>query len=407
MHGIGHSDPNCPIFEAALDKFLDELSSDPNLSTSGLYARFPSRAAELDRVLDIARHEVSLEDSEMLPPLVELHASRPQPPGRSQPHSAEGASETLELPTRLGPYELLELIGDGGMGRVFRGVRHKPIKREVAVKIIRHELVGWATVARFRHEQLSLAKMNHPNVASVLDSGTTADGRPYFAMELVDGQSITEFCQSKQLLLNERLELYLSVCKGIQHSHQQGVVHRDIKPGNVLVSDPDSEPVPKVIDFGLAATLTGDEAHGTLPTPLAQIAGTLPYMSPEQASSPTNGVDTRSDIFALGVLLFELLTQETPLAGEISPELPLDENLRLVRLQQPVRPSDRLRQPRNARQLLGELDAICVKAMARNPNHRYQTVAALIEAVENFLGERRVIASPLDPGYLRSSSLPS
>ena len=213
--------------------------------------------------------------------------------------------------------------------------QQEPIPREVAVKIVKPDLVGRELVSRFHNERRSLAKMSHPHVATVLDGGTTADGRPYLVMELVDGLGVTDFCQQYGVGIQGRLQLFLKVCAGVQHAHQKGIIHRDIKPSNILVAEIDGTPVPKVIDFGLAKVLADNEPEQEQPlasshTQFGQILGTLQYMSPEQASLQADRVDIRSDVFALGILLFELLTGSTPLADQLPAQIPIDERLRRV-----------------------------------------------------------------------------
>ena len=213
----------------------------------------------------------------------------------------------------VGPYKLLARIGEGGMGVVYMAEQTSPIRRKVAVKIIKPGMDSRQVIARFEAERQALAMMDHPNIARVLDAGSTATGRPYFVMELVKGVPITEYCDEARLSPRERLELLIPVCQAIQHAHQKGIIHRDIKPSNVLVSLYDGRPVPKVIDFGVAKAIDQRLTERTLFTQYGAIVGTLEYMSPEQAENSALDVDTRTDIYALGVLLYELLTGTTPL----------------------------------------------------------------------------------------------
>ncbi|MCE9529202.1 MAG: serine/threonine protein kinase, partial [Planctomycetales bacterium] len=220
--------------------------------------------------------------------------------------------------TQIGPYKLLQQIGEGGMGVVYMAEQTEPVKRRVALKIIKPGMDTRQVIARFEAERQALSLMDHPNIAKVLDAGTTGEpgsvssGRPYFVMELVKGQPITQYCDEKHLTPRQRLELLLPVCQAIQHAHQKGIIHRDIKPTNILVAEYDQQPVPKVIDFGVAKATSQTLTEKTMFTGLGQIVGTLEYMSPEQAKVNQRDIDTRSDIYSLGVLLYELLTGSTP-----------------------------------------------------------------------------------------------
>ena len=216
----------------------------------------------------------------------------------------------------VGPYKLLQQIGEGGMGAVFMAEQQHPVRRMVALKIIKEGMDSRQVIARFEAERQALALMDHPNIAKVLDAGTTGGGRPYFVMELVKGVPITKFCDDNQLSTRQRLELFLHVCAAIQHAHQKGIVHRDIKPSNVLVASHDGKPVVKVIDFGVAKAIVEQLTDKTTYTQFARLIGTPLYMSPEQAGESGLDIDTRSDIYSLGVLLYELLTGTTPFDKE-------------------------------------------------------------------------------------------
>jgi eukaryotic-like serine/threonine-protein kinase len=243
--------------------------------------------------------------------------------------------------SQIGPFRLVEQIGDGGFGVVFMAEQQQPIRRKVAVKILKPGMDSDQVVARFEAERQALALMEHENIARVFDAGETASGRPYFVMELVNGIPITQYCDERRLSLRERLELFVPVCRAVQHAHQKGVVHRDLKPGNVLVVACDRKPVPKVIDFGVAKALGQQLTQRTLITNVGGLIGTLEYMSPEQAEFNALDIDTRADLYSLGVLLYELLTGTTPLTHERLKQSAVTEVLRLIREEDPPRPSVR------------------------------------------------------------------
>ena len=234
--------------------------------------------------------------------------------------SMPGVSE--QLGTSIGPYKLLQIIGEGGMGTVYMAEQKRPVKRRIALKIIKPGMDTKSVIARFEAERQALAMMDHPNIAKVLEAGSTDNGRPYFVMELVKGVTLTEFCDRNELSTEQRLRLFRKVCDAVQHAHQKGIIHRDLKPSNVMVTLADGEPVVKVIDFGVAKATNQELTERTLFTDFGQMIGTPQYMSPEQAEMSCLDVDTRSDVYSLGVLLYELLTGTTPL-----------ENMRLRRRQ--------------------------------------------------------------------------
>ncbi len=292
------------------------------------------------------------------------------------------AHDPVEVPgTVIGAYKLLEEIGEGGFGVVFLAEQTQPVRRKVAVKILKPGMDTRQVVARFEAERQALAIMDHPNIAKVLDGGATASGRPFFVMELVKGVPITEFCDQNHLTPRQRLELFIPVCQAVQHAHHKGIVHRDLKPSNVLVSRHDTTPVVKVIDFGVAKALGHELTDKTLFTGLATMIGTPLYMSPEQAGMSDLDVDTRSDIYSLGVLLYELLTGTTPFTKERFREAAHDEIRRIIREEEPPKPSTRLSESTNSipsisaqRQMepakltklvRGELDWIVMKALKK------------------------------------------
>jgi eukaryotic-like serine/threonine-protein kinase len=315
----------------------------------------------------------------------------------------------------LGPYKLLQVIGEGGMGVVYMAEQEKPVRRRVALKIIKPGMDSKQVIARFEAERQALALMDHQNIARVLDVGTTAMGRPFFVMELVHGVSITEYCNQCRLTTRERLELFIPVCQAIQHAHQNGIIHRDIKPSNVLVTLYDGRPVPKVIDFGVAKAIEQQLTERTMFTQYGTIVGTIEYMSPEQAETSALGVDTRSDIYSLGVLLYELLTGTTPLERAKMVGLAYSDILRRIREEEPPRPSSRLRgskdtlpmisaqrqaEPARLTKLLrGELDWIVMKALEKDRSRRYETPSGLGYDIRRYLDGDLVEACPPSTTY--------
>src|SRR6516162_3225963 len=263
--------------------------------------------------------------------------------GGGEKQDATGDQPLAERPgTVLGPYKLLEQIGEGGFGVVFMAEQHKPVRRKVALKVLKPGMDTRQVVARFEAERQALALMDHPNIAHVFDGGETAGGRPYFVMELVRGIPITAFCDRSLLPIRQRLELFVSVCQAVQHAHQKGIIHRDIKPSNVLVALYDGRPVPKVIDFGVAKATGQQLTEQALHTGFGAVVGTVEYMSPEQAGFNQLDVDTRSDIYSLGVLLYELLTGSPPFSRTAIEEVGVLELLRMIREQEPPKPSTKL-----------------------------------------------------------------
>ncbi len=317
--------------------------------------------------------------------------------------------------TVIGPYKLMEQIGEGGMGLVFVAEQLQPVRRKVALKVIKPGMDTRQVVARFEAERQALAIMDHPNIAKVLDGGETAGGRPYFVMELVKGLPITEYCDQNQVPIRQRLELFVSVCEAVQHAHQKGIIHRDLKPSNVMVVSHDGRPVVKVIDFGVAKAIGQQLTEKTIYTQFSQMVGTPLYMSPEQAGQSGLDVDTRSDIYSLGVLLYELLTGTTPFDRERMRELSYDEMRRIIREEEPPKPSTRIStlgkaatavsmqrqsEPRQLSRLFrGELDWIVMKALEKDRNRRYETTNGLARDIQRYLMHEPVEACPPSVGY--------
>lgn len=314
----------------------------------------------------------------------------------------------------IGPYQLLEPIGEGGMGSVWLARQTQPIERLVAIKIIRSDLYGPDLIARFEAERQALALMDHPNIARILDAGTTEDGRYFLAMERVRGQPITRYCDGARLSLRERLKLFLAISQAVQHAHQKGIIHRDLKPSNLLVEKVDDRPFVKVIDFGIAKSIHRRPASNRPETVPGIVIGTPEYMSPEQANLDNADIDTRSDIYSLGVVLFELLTGTTPLAGNGLQDHAMLDLLQRVRDEAPSRPSQ-VPLPRAAlariatargltadvlrRQLAGDLDWIVLKALEKDRDRRYETVHDLAADVQHYLADEPVLARPPTATY--------
>jgi tetratricopeptide (TPR) repeat protein/serine/threonine protein kinase len=317
--------------------------------------------------------------------------------------------------TVIGSYQLLEQIGEGGFGVVFMAEQQQPVRRKVALKVLKPGMDTRQVVARFEAERQALALMDHPHIARVFDGGTTLSGRPYFVMELVKGVPITEFCDHNRLTPRQRLELFVPVCQAVQHAHQKGIIHRDLKPSNILVVLHDTRPVPKVIDFGIAKALGQHLTDKTLFTGFAQMVGTPLYMSPEQAGQSGLDIDTRSDVYSLGVLLYELLTGTTPFPKERFQQAAYDEIRRIIREEEPPRPSTRLSEARDTlpsistrrqtepakltKLVRGELDWVVMKALEKDRNRRYESANAFAADVQRYLNDEPVLACPPSAGY--------
>ena len=332
----------------------------------------------------------------------------PRPTLKVEP-AGEGLDEAVGQ--TLGRYKLLEKVGEGGCGVVYVAGQTEPVRRRVALKVIKLGMDTKAVVARFEAERQALAMMDHPNIAKVLDAGATEQGRPYFVMELVRGIRITDYCDQNNLPTRERLELFIKVCQAIQHAHQKGIIHRDIKPSNILVAMHDGAPIPKVIDFGIAKATEGRLSGATVYTQLHQFIGTPAYMSPEQAEMSGLDIDTRSDIYSLGVLLYELLAGSTPFDAKQLMASGIDGMRKTIREQEPVRPSTRLatlpgeeltsaakRRSSDAPKLIhllkGDLDWIVMRCLEKDRTRRYETANGLVADLRRHLNDEPVVARP-------------
>ncbi len=328
---------------------------------------------------------------------------------------AGDAQRELAADSRVGPYRILQVLGEGGFGVVYLASQEEPVRRQVALKVIKLGMDTRQVIARFEAERQALAMMDHPNIARVFDAGTTPDGRPYFVMELVRGIALTDYCNRSRLTLSQRLELLLPVCHAVQHAHQKGIIHRDLKPRNVLVTMLDNQPVPKVIDFGIAKATTQPLTERPAYTELRQFLGTPEYMSPDQAENDGLDVDTRTDVYSLGVMLYELLTGTTPLDAQTLRKAGLEEIRRVLREVEPMRPSLRLRQQLAAdsglatrmggtattlpRAIRGDLDWVTMRALEKDRSRRYQTARELARDLQRYLNHEPVNAGPPGAAY--------
>ncbi|MFM7116637.1 MAG: serine/threonine protein kinase, partial [Planctomycetota bacterium] len=340
--------------------------------------------------------------------------------GAKKRSSSDGSSKSpaANRSRVIGNYKLLQRLGDGGMGTVWMAEQERPVRRRVALKLIRFGMDSDQIIARFEAERQALAMMDHPNIARVFDGGTTEEGAPFFVMELVQGISLTDYCDRNQLTVKERLELFIPVCDAIHHAHQKGVMHRDLKPSNILVTLYDGRPTPKVIDFGLAKALQQHTrlSDKTMFTEFGQMVGTLQYMSPEQAEMNALDVDTRSDVYSIGAMLYEVLTGSTPLEREAIAQFSMGKVLELIREVDPPRPSHRLSsvseekarglsqqrkiEPnRLKRTLRGDLDWIVMKALEKDRSRRYDSARSLGRDLRNFLDGDAISARPPSTFY--------
>ena len=330
------------------------------------------------------------------------------------PPTASLSDSDVLTGSQVGPYKLLQQIGEGGMGTVYMAEQEHPVKRRVALKLIKLGMDSKQVVARFEAERQALSMMDHPNIAHVIDVGSTDKGRPYFVMELIKGIPITRYCDDKNLTVHQRLRLFGSICQAVQHAHQKGIIHRDIKPSNILVAEYDGPAVPKIIDFGLAKALHQRLTDKTMFTQFGQMVGTLEYMSPEQSTVNQVEVDTRTDIYSLGVLLYELLTGTVPFDRKRLRSAAIDQLLKIIREEEPPKPSLRLSTVEASGEvaahrglelkrlgllLRGDLDWIVMKAIDKDRDRRYETANGLALDVRRYLGNEPVDACPPSTGY--------
>lgn len=378
---------------------LAEGSIEPTRPPSG---PIPSSTSSIDTDFELAEGSIA----PTLPP------SDGAP---SETRSMQGGSK--QQTNTIGPYRLLQKVGEGGMGAVWLADQKEPVRRRVALKLIKPGLADEQIIARFEAERQALAMMDHQNIARVLDGGTTEQNTPYFVMELVNGIPISDYCDKHKLNITQRLELFVPVCQAIQHAHHKGIIHRDLKPSNVLVATIDGKPTPKVIDFGLAKAIqhTTRLTDKTVFTEFGRVVGTVQYMSPEQAESDTTDIDARTDIYSLGVMLYELLAGSTPIDKETIGNGTLLKILEMVREKEPPRPSERLSgsgeamtgigeqrkiPPAKLQNILrGELDWIVMKAIEKDRERRYETANGFAEDIQRFLNDEPVLAKPPSFGY--------
>ncbi len=412
-----------------IDQFEDDIKTGTSPSIESVLALLPedSRQRILLELISIEvfhgvrkGRQVSNSSYARFGDEAEAHANRirEQCSRTAVPASSGNGNATQPPFQTIGPYKLIAQLGVGGMGTVWLAEQEKPVKRRVALKLIRSDLPSREVLARFDAEKQALAMMAHPNIASVIDAGNTDDGRPYFVMEWVDGIPITKYCDSNRLSIDERLTLFVPVCKAVQHAHQKGILHRDLKPSNVLVAEIDGEPVPKVIDFGMAKAVQQDLklTDQTMHTEFGSIVGTLQYMSPEQAELSSVDIDTRTDVYSLGVMLYELLSGTTPLDKETLGKNALLKSLQIIREKDPLKPSSRLgtwsgeatTKVSEVRKislvklqkiLKGDLDWVVMKALEKDRTRRYQSVDDFADDISSYLAGDAIRARPPSTWY--------
>jgi serine/threonine protein kinase len=416
------------LFNAALDlpgpaarpAFLDrECGDDTELRQrlQQLLDAYDRPASALERPLAVERAQAASDaDKPATPERIPTPADGPASGSDAIP-AGPSSGETPSLIGKVvaGRYKLRQEIGEGGMGSVYLAEQTEPVKRPVALKLIKPGMDSKTVLTRFESERQALALMDHPNIAKVLDAGATETGRPFFVMELVRGIPLTEYCDRHRLGLQERLALFRQICSAVQHAHVKGIIHRDLKPSNILVESHDGRPLPKVIDFGLAKAFGGAQlCEHSLYSAFGMVAGTPLYMAPEQACLSALDVDTRADIYALGVILYELLTGSTPIQRDTIKRAAFDEILRVIREVEPPTPSSRIstsealpslaatRQTEAARLsrfVRGDLDRIVMKALAKERQGRYESASALAQDIERFTNNEPVSARPPTPAY--------
>jgi len=419
--------------------------SDDKKKVEGYLEEWPELGEDDKAVVELVEAEcVTRADLGDLPSADEIHTRFPkliglidlgklasgQKPTRNQvvhpqdsSSEAEPADETDLFSTthiekvgeNIGHYHLLTVLGEGGFGTVYLAEQQRPVKRRVALKVIKPGMDSRQVIARFEAERQALAMMDHPNIAKVFDAGVTDTGRPYFVMELVQGEPITSYCDRHRLTIDERLELFVPICEAIQHAHQKGIIHRDIKPSNVLVTIRDDSAVPKIIDFGIAKAMAQPLTERTLYTEQGQLIGTPAYMSPEQAEMTGLDIDTRSDVYSLGVLLYELLTGALPFDNASLRQAGLMGIAKVIREEEPPKPSTkistlgdesenlaqrrRLSRDTLRRRLRGDLDWIVMKTLEKDRRRRYSTALDLAEDITRYQKHEAVDAAP--PGLVR------
>jgi serine/threonine protein kinase len=372
----------------------------------------PELRARIERLL-VAHKESNVLDAPM--PETEFNRAierfSPRDMQLGETSALEPSSQAGQI---IGPYTLETILGEGGMGAVWVAKQNKPVKRRVALKLIKSGMDSRDVLSRFEHERQALAVMDHPNIARVLDAGITPDGRPYFAMELVNGLPLNRFCDEAKLTTEERLDIFVQICSAVQHAHQKGIIHRDLKPANILVTMIDGKSIPKVIDFGVSKALSGSFSEHTLTTQFGAVIGTIEYMAPEQAGYSGTDVDTRADIYALGVILYELLTGLKPFDSQRIRKAALDEMLRIIREEEPSKPSTRLSSSesrpslaaargldpsRLAKKIRGDLDWIALKCLEKDRNRRYETANQLSLEIKRYLADEPIMAGPPSASY--------